>query len=420
MLELTTSLIKGWNSEKELEEINFVDATNKEVAVVKDVSQCTSLRRLILKSNPLRKSQNLAGLISLVNLKDLDLSYCELSDMTNLCKLKNLMSKSLITLTKVLKLTGNNIGYIPAEICNLSSLKVLLLNENQLETTSNVAALAATLECLILSNNALTDLSGLEKCRSLTKLNLSNNLIIKLPDLSLMEKLKELRINKNKIKEINAELPTCLVILEVGSNEIKKIDFLKTLNKLVNVTVKGNKLSENYKEKVTKGVILNRLNKWFDPKFLQRKLKRNIMELKRGGGHKNKPSDREGKNESRVKRIKKDEKDNEKSSNVGVENIEEFSKRNNVKNFKMNENETGKKKLEKRNKIISSSKDNNEKPEIASNEELNISPKNVESGSNNEEFLVTQVTVNKEMDKIEEKEENSRLGITQDIGGWDD
>jgi hypothetical protein len=104
--------------------------------------------------------------------------------------------------------------------------------------------------------------------------------------------LKELRLSQNKIayipNDITELVPLSLEILDLAGNSIKSIkdiENLKPYSKVTNLNLKGNPVSsvKGYREKVLEILPSLRIldGDRFDEKFIARKQKRKVMEIKK-------------------------------------------------------------------------------------------------------------------------------------------
>lgn len=123
---------------------------------------------LDLSNSQIKHIGDIKGLDEIKELKFLNLSNNQLSDLTSLERLLNL---------KVLNLAYNNIRSIH-ELGNLEAL-----------------------EYLNLSNNAITDLTGISKLTKLKTLNLSNNQLSNVEELNSLENLKKIYLQGNNIEQ---------------------------------------------------------------------------------------------------------------------------------------------------------------------------------------------------------------------------
>ena len=153
----------------------------------------------------------LSGIKSLAKLEILDVSACNISDLTDIGELTNL---------KKLSLYNNSVENVNALI-NLRNLEYLHLGGNLLNDLSPLTILekleyldlsdryssAALWESgfvLYNSNKKFTNIMSLGKLKNVTNLHLNNNNIIDIHELSKMKQLKYLYLGCNNIDDITA------------------------------------------------------------------------------------------------------------------------------------------------------------------------------------------------------------------------
>ncbi|MBO6536917.1 MAG: leucine-rich repeat domain-containing protein [Balneolaceae bacterium] len=164
------------------------------VKIPSEISLLQNISTLTMVFNGLQSLPPEIG--DLTNLKELYINYNELKDLPNeLSKLKSLRSLSL---------GSNNLEAIPPEILNLKGLKSLDLAGNEIERIP-------------------TDISKLE---NLSNLNLSFNSISTFPSSTLeLDHLRSLDIGHNHLYELPSEIKvrSKIKFLNVSSNSIKQI-----------------------------------------------------------------------------------------------------------------------------------------------------------------------------------------------------
>ena len=118
-----------------------------------------------------------------------------------------------------------------------------------------------SLQNLIITNQAITDMSRIMELTNLKKLNLSLNNISKIKGLENMSDLEELNLENNKITKIEGlESLKNLKILNLGNNQIIDITPLSANNKLMTLNLKTNSQIDGNKSNYT-GERLEALNK---------------------------------------------------------------------------------------------------------------------------------------------------------------
>jgi len=206
-------------------DLMYVDLSHNNLETLPpQVRRLTNLQTLILNNNPLMHAQlrqlpslvaletlhmrstartvaNFpAGLEALINLRDLDLSYNELTrvpeaiyKLTSLIRL-NLSDNELLELSTLmdtwekleyLNVSRNKLTELPASLCKLANLRKLYVNSNHVDFSGIPAGIGKlnNLELFSASNNNLEMIpEGVCRCGKLKKLILNNNRLITLPD----------------------------------------------------------------------------------------------------------------------------------------------------------------------------------------------------------------------------------------------
>jgi Leucine-rich repeat (LRR) protein len=152
-------------------------------------------------------------------------NYITVNDFNNILNLE-MFKYSLNKITKI-NLTANNLTSVPDIFKSLSNIKILILNNNQIEKISNLENLTK-LEKLELRSNKLTKIENLNNLQNLQKLTLSCNLISNVDenDLPVIDTLTEFGLfgnylgveNKKYDKDINDKN---IQLLKNFSNMIK-------------------------------------------------------------------------------------------------------------------------------------------------------------------------------------------------------
>lgn len=213
---------------------------------------------------------------TLVNLKNLDLSFNiikHIKNIDNLTQLENLyfvqnkISKieNLSTLTnlKNLELGGNKIESIhPDSFKGLDKVEEIWLGKNAIPRLINLHHLKS-LKVLSIQGNRLKKIEGLEQLEHLEELYVSNNHIAKIEGLEKNTKLKILDVTSNKITKIeNLNMLTELTDIWASFNQIDQ-DFesvgeeLKNCTKLETIYLEGNPIQRNNETAYRRKLILN-------------------------------------------------------------------------------------------------------------------------------------------------------------------
>lgn len=198
--------------------------------------------------------------------------------------------------TTVLNVSHNELKQIPAELANLSALKALILNNNDLRMVEHLDT-SITLNTLVLSHNAISELSGVWTLADLTKLSVAHNQLHVIPDdIQRLTALKELRLNHNQITALPSvmrQLPQ-LEIIDMGNNQLREYADVEVLGELPNLhslNLKGNPLCDktDYKQHIKTMVPTLRVldGERFDERFLARKENKKFQELRRERSERN-------------------------------------------------------------------------------------------------------------------------------------
>ena len=147
-----------------------------------------------------------------------------------------------------LDLSDKGITELPAEIGELTSLKVLYLYGNQLSSVPAEIGELTSLERLDLSHNQISSVPAeIGKLTSLKELNLGNNQLSNIPaEIGELTSLKELNLYGNQLNSVPAELGnlTSLEVLNLSENQFSSVPTeIGDLTSLKELYLFGNKLS---------------------------------------------------------------------------------------------------------------------------------------------------------------------------------
>lgn len=206
----------------------------KEITQIDDISHLVELKKLDLSENQLKHPDNLNGLSHLRHLSVLNLSKNQLPDLAHLFNLQRLT---------VLNVSHNQLKALPSGIEQLSGLKALIANNNQIRSLGRLR-LPAGLNSLVLSHNHLEDLHDdeLRHLKELRKLSISHNQLHRLPE-TLPVGLKELRVNDNRLTVLPKNIPgSSLELVDLGNNMMTASEMgrLSEFRMLKNANVAGN------------------------------------------------------------------------------------------------------------------------------------------------------------------------------------
>ena len=176
--------------------------------------KCLYLSRLKLKSLP-------KDWTNLSRLEQLDLSHNAFSDWTT-----TIQTINTITSLKILDLSNNNINTLPLEQCNFTQLEALNLSNNQLIAIPEWIKDLKQLKTLYLGRNKITQIPDWLHNTSIERLHLSNNHIKKVDaSFFVFDTLKELYLDSNYIQRLSPkayQLPN-LNTLVLANNPLEAI-----------------------------------------------------------------------------------------------------------------------------------------------------------------------------------------------------
>jgi hypothetical protein len=190
---------------------------------------------------------DLSPLAGLTDLEDLAFNTNQISDLSPLAGLINLRS---------LNIHDNEISDISA-LSGLSSLEFLDLHANQISDASAVSGLS-NLETLILEGNQISDISPLSGLSGLQLLRLGINEISDLSPLAGLSNLQTLSIYANQISDVSL-LPalTSLQSLVLSGNQISDIAPLANFTSLSYLDLGNNPLSSESRDVYIPQILAN-------------------------------------------------------------------------------------------------------------------------------------------------------------------
>lgn len=162
----------------------------------------------------------------------LDASFNELTRVTGLDGPKNLSD---------VKLYNNRIRSLGSSLNHATSIRVLELQNNGLESARGIEALKG-LRCLRIDGNNLQDVKPIGRIGgSLRELDVSWNALSSLEGLNRLSSLEELNVSNNYIKSLS-EISKCTALrdLSASSNRVKSLLSLKNLQNLDVLRVENN------------------------------------------------------------------------------------------------------------------------------------------------------------------------------------
>ena len=211
--------------------IQRLDLSKCELTDISDIAQFHNLTTLFLGNNQISDIQSLSGLKSL---EYLYLSNNQINDIQALSGLTNLTW---------LNLDNNQISNITS-LSGLTNLLGLNLDNNQISNITSLSGLT-DLTWLYLDNNQISNISALRGLTNLTSLYLNNNQISNITSLSGLTNLTSLYLNNNQISNITSLSGlTNLTSLSLGNNQISNISALRGLTNLQDLVLKYNQISD--------------------------------------------------------------------------------------------------------------------------------------------------------------------------------
>jgi len=138
------------------------------------------------------------------------------------------------------KIENKMLSYKSQELTTLESIKLqgcekIDLTDNLLKDVDGIEEAADTLTWCKLTQNRISNVKHLKKCKHLNVLNLGNNKVKNVKHLKTLKELKALILNKNDLTQLHGiEQLTQLNTLVISHNQLKEIDVskLKNLQKL--------------------------------------------------------------------------------------------------------------------------------------------------------------------------------------------
>jgi Leucine-rich repeat (LRR) protein len=190
----------------DLEAIDVLDASGKEIVDISGIGECINLEVLDLSDNPVA---DLSELADLPNLTTLELDENALADIGPIAVLTNLTSLSL----SYSKFTATDLDGVLSNLANLVSLD---LSGNYLTDLGNITTLL-NLEKLYLADNQLSDISGLNNCSKLSYLNLHKNNITDISVLAELDNLEFVDLYANNISDLSPVAGVSTVYQDSGT-----------------------------------------------------------------------------------------------------------------------------------------------------------------------------------------------------------
>lgn len=208
------------------------DMAEGDIRTLKDLELLTSLNFLALYDELL--IEDYSSLARLPALTTLTISDCALTD------------SALAHINACTQLTDLNISY--NQITSLDLINELVYLEYLDASHNEISSISAinypALTYLSLSNNWLSDLSGIETLKSLTGLDLSDNLITDLAPLTKLENLSELWVRNNSpanVKKLSALKK--LIMLDVSGCKLASLSVVNDFPALISLSANNNEIA---------------------------------------------------------------------------------------------------------------------------------------------------------------------------------
>lgn len=222
-------------------------ASNNAILSASELSQLSSLEKVIISGNNL---SNINFVSNLSNLQHLNVNNNIIQDISPLQNLSNLY---------YLDLGSNDISTLPNLSAN-TNLTHLLLGDNCISDISNLGSLGSLLT-LDLNNNQVSNISALSSLTHLITLFLGDNLLTDISMLSNNQGLRYLFLHDNSITSI-AALSSCtdLIYLILDKNNISDVSALSNISTLKVLYVEDNPVGDY---KLINDIYANLLSKDF-------------------------------------------------------------------------------------------------------------------------------------------------------------
>ncbi|DBA03511.1 TPA: hypothetical protein N0F65_011412, partial [Lagenidium giganteum] len=210
-----------------------IDAHNRGVEQVEDLSELPKLCALDVSFNRLTSLRNIA---TAKELRELKIYHNKLTSTVGL------RGNSLL---EGLLMHDNYIEAMSDDFQALVKLKTLWLNGNRITEVRNLRSCRALVH-LDLSRNQIGGVvaDGLESLISLEYLNVSGNQFKSLGNLSHMVKLDELNVSDNCLATLGGLYPPELTILRANGNDLNEVATLPVLPKLNELYIQNNTISD--------------------------------------------------------------------------------------------------------------------------------------------------------------------------------
>ena len=180
---------------------------------------------------------DISPLLGLASLRHLDLSNNKITDLTPLQKLKELT---------VLHLNNNLLENAP--ILDMPKLRRIYLNNNPLTSLEWLKGMP-NLQHLVFNHTEdtthnITNLDGIQHLSKLRHLEISGVGLVDVSPISALKLLRVIKLNDNQITAVPTLKAKHLHTLEMHTNLIPSVDFLKYSPKLTHLNLNTNKIKD--------------------------------------------------------------------------------------------------------------------------------------------------------------------------------
>lgn len=242
VLDLSSNNLSGTipSSLASLSHLEVLDLShNRLEGTVEFLASFTAVRELYLGYNQLSIQDIEGSLQGMNHLQRLDIAFCNLDKVPN----------SLVKFSELeyLDLSGNKITSGFDHLGKLSSLRELLLSNQELEKIPSSVSSLVQLKSLNLSYNKIKDFSPLTKLSILEWLSLENNGLEAVPaEVGALSQLVHINLNHNEISDIST-LAQLINLEQIFANKNRLEgnfpESLLSLKKLQTLSLMGNNLS---------------------------------------------------------------------------------------------------------------------------------------------------------------------------------
>lgn len=181
--------------------------------------------------------------------KYLDLSKLWLTAVPEICKL---MKPEDLSLIQFLSLAQNKIRIVDQDLSCLTNLRVLNLSYNEISEVVRLGSLPSLQELMLHKNNIdnIEKLIGMD-LPALEKLNLAYNKLKEIDSLGKLTNLIVLELQHNVLEKlVGVENLKKLEELKLEFNKLKDLPFLEQLEKLKSITTEWNELKATIEWKI--------------------------------------------------------------------------------------------------------------------------------------------------------------------------